>query len=202
MKYVLTHYQGDPSWVTEYTDDYLIFDRSDVPVDMPNTRRVPNLGNADYDRLSYIVENYDSLPDVFLLSKSNLFKYISKEEFDAVKDNTGFAPLFTQNHRTYSDVRGQVCFYKDGIYHERNDSWYLNEVPAKYFSSFDEWCIEFGLPREPYIPFAPGGNYIITKERIHRHSQEFYDRMRSVLPYTTTPGEAQMVERSYYYLWS
>lgn len=202
MKYVITHYMGDPSWIKKYTDDWLIYDRSDQPLDWPNTRRVPNLGNADYDRLSFIVESYDDLPEVFLLAKSNLIpKYISKEEFDAVKDNEKFTPLLTKNHPVYSDILGTVCFYKDGIYWERNDSWYLQEQPARYFNNFDQWCVEFGLPREPYIPFAPGGNYILTKEVVHRHSKEYYDRMRETLPYTITPGEAQMVERSLFYLW-
>lgn len=209
MKYVLVNYNHDPSWVKRYTSDYLIYDRSDDGndwcEDIPEDKviRTDNVGNVDYDRLSYIVDNYDNLPDVFLLAKSNLFKYIRHEEFKAVKDRKEFTPLLTMHHKTYSDQFGVVCFYDEkGMYHERNNSWYLNSVPAKHFGSYEAFAKEFNLPNPRFLAFAPGGNYILTKEVVHRYPKESYDKMRSILPYTREPGEAQMVERSLYNLWS
>lgn len=195
MKYVLTNYQADCEWVKEYTADYLIYDRSSCGLE-PRLPRA-NYGDADYDRLSYLVDYYDELSEVFLLSKSNLFKYISKEEFDALpKDD--FTPLLTQNHKTYEPV----CRYAGGIYEEVNNSWYLGSVPARYFQSYQEFASYFHLPSPDYLQFAPGGNYILTRERVHRHSRDFYNQLRSILPYTQRPGEAQFVERSLYNLWS
>lgn len=196
MKYVLTHYEGDWEWVKEYTDDYLIYNRSEE--DIPGSIPTDNMGDADYDRLTYIVDNYFDLPDVFLLSKSNLFKYMPKEEFDLVKDNTEFTPLLTQHHKTYEPV----CRYNGTIYEEINNSWYLQAVPAKYFQSYDEFARAFLLPSPPYLKFAPGGNYIVTRERIHKYGQDFYDNLRSILPYCQRPGEAHMIERTYYNLWA
>lgn len=200
MKYVLTHYSGDWKWILDYTDDFVIYNRTDE--DIPNSFKVENVGDADFDKLSYIVDNYDNLPEVFLWSKSNLFKFITKEEFDLLKDNTDFTPLLTQHHKTYSDDRGVVCYYDAGIYCERNDSWYLNSVPAKYVNSWGEWAKLLQLPNPKYIPFAPGGSYILTRERIHRYGRDMYVKMRSMLPYCQRPGEAQLCERSYFLLWS
>lgn len=200
MKYILTNYEADCSWVRDYTDDFLVYDRSECGLE----NRIPrdNVGDADFDRLTYIVDNYDNLPEVFLLSKSNLFKYISRPEFDSVKDNQVFTPLLTQNHKTYADAQGTVCFYREEIYWERNNSWYLNSVPALNFKSFDEWAGYFHLPNPDYIPFAPGGNYILTRDTVHKHPKSLYHTMRQFLPYTQRPGEAQLVERSLYLLWS
>lgn len=200
MKYILTHYSGDWTWAQEYTDDILIYNRTEE--DIPSSIKRENVGDADYDRLTYLVDEYDNLPDVFLLSKSNLFKYMPKEEFDLVKDNTDFTPLLTKNHKTYSDDRGVVCKYQGEIYMERNDSWYLNSVPAMYFHSYAEFAKEFQLPNPPFLAFAPGGNYILTRDRVHRYSRDYYDKMRSILPYCQRPGEAQFIERSLYTLWS
>lgn len=199
MKYVLTHYSGDWSWVKEYTDDFLIYNRTDE--DIPNSIKRENVGDADYDRLSYICDNYYDLPEVFLLSKSNLFKFITKEEFDLVKNNDTFTPLLTQHHKTYSDEKGVVCFYQDGLYRERNDSWYLHSIPALSCTSFYEWARHFFLPSPAYIPFAPGGNYILTRERVYRYGLDYYLAMRDTLPYCQNPGEAQLVERSLYLMW-
>ena len=203
MKVVLTHYgEHDIEWATAFSDDITVYDRTDGSRLPDTVHRIPreNFGDADFDRLSYLVDNYFDLPDIFLLSKSNLFKFITPEEWDKVKDNKDFIPLLTQNHKTYSDKLGQVCFYQDGMYYERNDSWYLNELPCKY-ATYGDFAREFHLPNPSYLPFAPGGNYILTKERVHRYGVDFYDRMRSILPYCERPGEAQCIERSLYTLW-
>lgn len=206
MKYVLVNYHFDPSWVKEYADDYLILDDSESEEwvkDIPQDKVLKGgpEGNADYSKLMYLVDNYDNLPDVFVWGKSNLFKYISKEEFDLVKDNKIFTPLLTMNHKVYSDNNGPVCYYAGGMYWERNNSWYLTQQDSKYFRSYGEFAQAFQLPNPPYLPFPPGGNFILTKDTVHKYSQDFYKKMASVLPYANAPGEAQMLERSYYTLW-
>ena len=206
MKAVLVNYNFTPDWVKDYNLDYLIYDRSDEDmwlVDFPKERilKTKNVGNVDYDKLSFLVDFYDNLPDVFLWGKSNLFKYITKEGFDKVKDSKEFTPLLTQNHKTYSDKFGPVCFYHEGMYYERNDSWFLQSHPSKYFKNWNDWASEFQIPTERYIPFPPGGNFILTKERVHRFSRDTYMKMRALMDYTTLPGEAQCAERIYYLMW-
>lgn len=206
MKFVLVGYNQDFSWVKDYTDDYLLYDRSetdDFIKDFPADKviKTENVGNADYDRLCYLVDNYDNLPEVFVWSKANLFKYISKEEFDKLKDNTTFTPLLTQNHRTYQDNNGWVCYYEAGMYHERPDSWFFGQFQSKYVNDWQEWSRLLMLPQHHYIPFAPGGNYILTRETVHKYSKDFYDKMAQMLPYCRLPVEAQCCERSYNLLW-
>lgn len=208
MKYILSNYKYTPDWLPSYTDDYLIFDQSEDKSflkDFPQDKIVyhPHGGNADYDKLTYLVDNYDTLPDVFVWGKTNLWKYISKEEFDKVKDNTTFTPLLTMNHRIYPDRLGPVNYYSQGLYWERADiaQAAFNQFASRYFETFAEFSSEFSIENPSYIPFAPGGNYILTKERVHRYSRDFYEKMASLLPYCYEPAEAQMAERSYYLLW-
>lgn len=196
MTIIATHYgEHDISWISSLTDDYLIYDRSECGL----PKRIPrdNMGDADFDRLTYIIDNYYSLPDVFLLTKSNLFKYITPEEFDKVKDNQHFTPLLTKNHKVYEPI----CRYNGDIYEEINNSWYLASVPSKYFQSYAEFAKAFHLPNPDYLQFAPGGNYILTKETVHKWPREFYEELASTLPYCQSPGEAHMIERTYYTLW-
>lgn len=206
MKYVLVNHNFKPSWLPKYSDDYLIFDRSDSReylAAFPAEKVVvtENRGNVDYDKLMYLVENDDSLPDVFVWGKTNLFKYITEPEFVGLKERTAFTPLIRQDHRTYNDRLGLVNYYDQfGIYYERNDSWFLNAFPSK-FRSFSEWAAFINIPSPAYIPFAPGGNYILTRETVHRYSRDLYQKMADTLPYVTLPGEAQLCERSYFLLW-
>lgn len=206
MKAILINYNYTPNWLKTSGLDYVLYDRSDSDEwlkDFPKGRiiKTKNAGNVDFDKLSFLVDNYDTLPDVFLWGKTNLFKYISEVEFNEIRENKIFTPLLTQNHRTYSDQEGKVCYYEGGMYYERNNSWYLNSVKSKYIETWSDWSWRFQLPNPEYIPFAPGGNYILTKETVHKYSKVYYKKMRDMLPYTQLPGEAQCAERSYYLMW-
>ena len=208
MKALLVNYNFTPTWLRDYPElDVTVYDRSDDGIERNLTQygavyKTKNFGDVDYDKLGWLIENYDNLPEVFLWSKSNLFKFITKEEWDKVKNNQKFTPLLTQNHKIYSDKWGVVCKYEGGMYKERADSWFFNTGldTSGRFKSWDDWALHFNLPREGFIPFAPGGSYILTKENIHTYSKDFYEEMRNTLSYAQHPVEAHCAERSYYYL--
>lgn len=200
MKYVVSRYNHDVSWLSEYTDDLVLYDRSPEP--LPGSVAVPNVGSDIHDKLTFIIDNYHQLPDVAVYTKANLFKYITREEFDRVKDNATFTPLLTMGHRTYSDERGPVNFYRDGIYWERNEDWFLNahqtknnfRIPAELKELLGTWNMR-------YVPFAPGSNYILPKENILKHPKSFYEKLRSYLEWDRYPGEAMIIERGLYTIW-
>lgn len=192
MKYVVSRYNHDISWLNDYTSDYIMYDRSSIPLD--GSTIVPNLGSDIYDKFTYIIDNYNNLPNVAVYTKANLFKYVSKEEFDKVKDNTTFTPLLTQNHVVYEPV----CRYRNSMYEEINNYWYLEAHPAKYAEEIKDF---FQMDERDYNAFAPGSNYVLPKENILKHSKETYEKLRSYLDWDVYPGDAQLMERNLYYLW-
>ena len=206
---ILVNYGYDPTWLKDYPDlEVVLYDRSDDGVERNLTQygkvyRTKNEGDVDYDKLGYLIENYDTLPDVFVWGKSNLFKYVSEPYFKEALEKKEFTPLLKFDHRTYKDKFGVVCRYAGPIYEERADSWFFNnpDLANKNFKSWDEWATHFRLPKTHFIPFAPGGNYLLTRERVHRYSRDFYEEMRQTLPYAMHPAEAHACERSYYLLW-
>lgn len=214
MKAILVNYQYDPEWLSDYPDiEPTIYDRSDDQ-DANFLReklatyglviRTDNLGDVDYDKLMYLAENYDTLPEVFIWGKTNIFKFVDEKMLEETLKNSQFKlfkPLLKQDHKTYSDRYGQVCFYRSGMYYERADGWFFNCTTNKYFSSWDQWTTHWGLPKVAYVPFAPGGNYLLTRERVHRFSRDFYKEMAETMPHCTRPAEAQAAERSYYLMW-
>ena len=195
MKYIISRYEHDASWIKDYTDDYIVYDRSTEP--LQEAIIVPNIGSDLYDKFTYIIDNYDNLPDVAVYTKCNLFNYISKEEFEKVKDNKTFTPLLTQNHKVYEPI----CRYVDGMYYEINNMWYLGVYPCKNRMIPYELQEILGVGGMDYLPFAPGSNYILPKENILQHPKEFYVKLRNFLKWDIYPGDAQLLERNLYYLW-
>ena len=194
--YVISRYNHDISWIADYAGtDYTLYDRSEKPI--PGSIVVPNIGSDLYDKFTFIIDNYDNLPTVGIYTKCNLFKYLEKSEFELLKDNTTFTPLLTQNHKTYLPV----CYYKDNIYWEINDMWYLNSHPCENKMIPHELQEILGISQMEYLPFAPGSNYILPKENILKHSKKFYELLRSYLEWDRYPGEAQIMERGLYTLW-
>jgi len=203
---ILVNYNFQPNdWWLDYDLEATIFDRSDDGIEREfngKTYKTKNWGDVDYDKLSYIVENYDNLPEVFVWGKTNMEKYVDMDLLKKALKTKQFTPLLKLDHKTYSDKYGVVCRYNGEIYEERADSWFFNNPDlASRVDSWSEWCDLFGLPKTQFIPFAPGGNYILTREAVHRYSVDFYNQMRSLLPYAQHPAEAHACERSYYLMW-
>lgn len=192
MKYVISRYNHNLSWLTDYSNDFVIYDRSKQP--LKDSIVVPNIGSDLFDKFSFIIDNYSNLPEVAVYTKANLFDYIKPREFEKIKDNQTFTPILSQDHHTYEPI----CFYKDGLYHEINNYWYLNEHPAKYAKEIIEF---FQMDKREYNAFAPGSNYILPKENIFKHPKEVYEKLRSYLDWAVYPGDAQLLERNLYYLW-
>lgn len=195
MKYVISRYNHDTAWIADYTNDYILYDRSDKPID--GAIIVPNIGSDIYDKLSFIIDNYDNLPDVAVYTKCNLFKYITKEEWDKICNNTTFTPILTQNHKE----KEGICYYHNGIYYEINNGWFTGAHPIKSGRDGIDLMKLLGIWRMPYVPFAPGSNYILPKENILQHPKEFYEKLRSYLEWDRYPGEAMIMERGLYTLW-
>ncbi len=201
-KFIVSRYEQDADWLIEYAkpEEIFMYDRSVVPLE--GAIQVRNIGTDLFDKFTYIIDNYDDLPDFAVYTKCNLFKYITKQEFDAVKDNRTFTPLLTKNHRCYDQGNTPVCFYKDGMYFEINNAWYLNSHPARTRFTPAEVSNLLGISDMMYVPFAPGSNYILAKEDILKNTKAFYEKLRGYLTWAVYPGEAQIIERGLFTIFS
>lgn len=196
--FMVSRYNQDVSWIGQYAPSMILYDRSTDPI--PGSNIVMNIGTDILDKFHYIITNYNNLPAAMVYTKANLFKYITKEEFDEVKNNSFFTPLLTKNHRVYKDETGKdVCYYQNGIYWEINNLWYLAAHPCKFDP--EEVMQTLGIDKLEYVPFAPGSNYILTAADIRKHSIDFYVKLYNYLTWAVYPGEAQIIERGLYTIW-
>ncbi|MDP1728623.1 MAG: DUF3431 domain-containing protein, partial [archaeon] len=162
-----------------------------------------NVGYNLYDYFSYIIDNYDKLPNCIAFVKGNVFpRHVSKEFFDRIINNTFFTPIEENQIPT---VRWPLSFFSpNGGYCEINNDWYLKHHKTKYFHSYNDFIkfcfVDPIIPR--HIRFAPGANYIVPKKNIIKLSKQFYQNLKFIISYTQFPGEAHIIERALYTLWT
>lgn len=204
---VVSNYNYPLDWVLQYSNEYFVMDRSESPVftsmlPPERVKYVANVGSDIYDKFWWIESNYDNLPEVVIMTKGNVWKYITKPEFEAVMNNKEFTPLLTKNHKEKMcdwNPTKLFCFYRDGIYWEYNNLWYLSAHPIKYHPH--PLMELLGIDKMEYVPFAPGSGYVVPRENIRKHPKEFYREIRGYLDWAVYPGEAQLVERALYTIW-
>lgn len=189
MKWVINSYHGNTDWIYEYTNDVVFYDKKDN-----------NVGSNILDYLTYIVDNYNDLPTRVLFGKSNMLdRHITKEEFDTLlkQPSVNLVPLLTQNHKVYDPT----CYYSNGLYYERNDSWYVNDHPHKHYTNYNDFARVFDLPTPEYLGFAPGACWIVPAWSIRKRTKEYYKKLIELINYDANPAEAHMIERALYYIW-
>ena len=187
IMFIISHYKDNYDWVKRYTDSFIVYHKDNV-----------NVGYNISTMMSFIVENYEHLPDVCVFVKDNVLeRHITREEFDKVIGNKTFTPLLTQKH----EEKEGICYYKDGMYYEVNNSWFFSSYPSKYFHSYNEFADIMGLPKPDFIPFAPGASYIVPKENILKHPKEFYQKLLEFCSWSQINAESHCIERALYIIW-
>lgn len=196
--FVVNNYNNDTSWIQEYTDNYVIYNKGE-PIDDPKAIQTPNVGYNIFDYFTYIIDNYENLPPVMAFIKSNVFpRHMTRDEFDEKIGNNTFTPLLSKTHKT----DGKINYYDaEGNYYEVNSYWYINHYLPRSLDSFEELIDLIGIRGLPYLCFAPGANYIVPKENVLKHQKGFYEKLRSYVDYTQLPGEAHLLERVLYTIW-
>lgn len=210
---VVSQYHFDISWIHEYTDNYIIYDkghtedRSD-----PRVKYLDNTGHNIGTILHHIIENYDNLNETTIFAKGDLIpRHCKKDKFDRVCNNKTLTSL-----ESYEDNPENNAHIKapDGGYMEINNSWYMNHHVHRHFKTYNEFMsLMFKSPIVTrFTRFAPGANYIVPKINLLKYSCNFYKRLLSFCDYMGTPeecgtlesipGECHVIERALHTIWT
>jgi len=75
---VVARYNEDISWLGDVKIPYLIYDKGEVS---PDGIKAENIGLDPDTYLSFIIENYDSLPDRVFFAQGDPFDHVRREDF-------------------------------------------------------------------------------------------------------------------------
>lgn len=201
--FVVSNWNNDIDWITDYTKNYVIYDKSNT---LDNGDRIIKMENCGYnirDYCHFIYENYDNLPDVLALMEGNPWDHCNRVKFDRLIKNNFFTPVESYENVQQNNV---VQFCSDGGYTEINNSWYItshnstHNITCKY-SSYDELMNKLfkNYVRPNMIRFSPGAQYIVEKERLRYYPKSFWKFIMDDLYIKGMCTEAHIYERA---LWT
>jgi hypothetical protein len=199
---VVSTYNCDPGYLLKLGIPYTIYDQSDRPDEAvriskyQNVKVTPNVGHSLNNIFDYIIENYETLPDIIIFTKANVVpRHTTKEYFDTNIHNNYFTNLYHEVSPRISPPYSDYLF--PGNFLELNDSWYAQSKDHRLFCNFDDF-FNFLFQQEftpRYLVFSPGACFIVESFRIKNYPPTFWRALRDIASYQHFPAEAYMVER-------
>lgn len=198
MKFIISRYKEDVSWIKKYTDDYIIYNKGTSLPKEYNVFELDNIGNNQYDIFHFIVENYDNLPELMIFLQANPFDHCNEDKFKRIIKNKTFTPVESYEHLREIDSEGGFI--------EVNNGWYINAHNGTYnltckYNSFDEFMNKYfeNYEHVSWIRFTPGSQYIVEKKQVLNYPKEFWKSLMNELPYNNCT-EGHIIERSLFYI--
>lgn len=175
---VVSHFHEDLSWLANVPKnwDIYVYNRADENthacepmamvwdngVHLTGLACLKNIGREPYTFLKHIVNNYDVLDDLTVFVQGNPFDHYP----ELLRTLDSITP--TENNFTWMGIGGHES-YNNGAPHDCGKP--VGVVSADLGLDIKAWPIHF----------APGGQFAVTRDRIHAHPKEFYEKAIRIL---------------------
>ena len=197
--FVISRYNEDFSWVNEYTDNYLIYNKGEPILDNPKIINTENWGYNLRDIPKYIFENYDNLPDLIAFIQADPFPHCKKEDFDQWIYNECFTPLETKGYHN-GENQEPVHYTEPNSANMFLGYNYINlERPKPIFDNLDTFICYFieDYTHIDVFRFSPGAQYIVEKQQALKYPKKMWKAMMNTMN-SRFPVQSHMLERIIY----
>lgn len=214
--FIVSRYNEDVSWLKNYSNKHLIYNKGDDDLDGYNFIEVQNIGGNQHDICHYIHTNYDNLPATMAFVQGDPYDHCAKEKFDKLIKQNWFAPLEAYEHLKENRCH-KKCKIVDWGYMEKNNSWFISahntHIAEKGFNarcpykSFDDFMVSFfhNYKHIEWLRFAPGAQYLVEKERCLQYPKSFWKSLIDLFPQDELINggtEAHIIERSLWFIFN
>ena len=167
---VICHYKENLDWVKKLNHNYVIYNKN------PNENHLyknnlPNIGFDTIVYLSYILDNYENLPEYVCFSQDNPFDH---------------CPNFLDKVNNFDYNRN---FYPLGATYIRDNEMTYNQT-INYAKSVD-------IVHSETIKFVSSAQCIVSKELILKRSKGSYLKIKNSIPEQVITNTNYLIE----YLW-
>jgi hypothetical protein len=190
---VVAKYNEDISWTRPYR--YVkIYDKSKGDL--------PNIGRESHTYLTYIVENYENLPDVVFFTQGRFSDHYNTDPdyFINIQDkysgNTGFLKsdyyFYSEKTREYSN--NHIDVYRGNKIYKSElgfTDWFKTHIDTDNTHNIDE-----------HVVWWPNAIFSVSRECILSRPKEYYKNLLNLIPNNSNPEVGHYFERSWFYIFN
>lgn len=191
---IIARYREDAGWLEEVDFPVYLYDKSyKAHVVAENDhiiqQTIPNIGREAHTYNQYIIDNYESLPEVCIFSQCDPFAHV--ENFIDIIKLDSLDDMWNENLKDFPDspIRhdgflglGTYSFLNLHAARGEEEFWWLKfkakEIYKKLFAS--------PLPDSWYT--SHGAIIVVAKENILQHPKELYENMMQLHENTNFPA--------------
>ena len=176
MRIVVARYNENVEWTKEFTNVTIYNKGEPLPTEF-NEIRLNNVGREGHTYYTHIVNQYNSLDDFTIFLQGNPFDHSPNiiETLRHLQINPS-AFDFVTKHKFICEMRG--CYHHAGLP--------LQETFIRLFGF---------KPSDGSFIFGPGAQFIVSKQKILKHSLNFYKKIVDILEKDVNPIEGYVIER-------
>lgn len=181
MKIIIARYNEDISWIkylNKEFKDILIYNKG-LSLNIPNEIMMENVGREGHTFYKYIYDHYDELDDYTIFLQGNPFDHLPNT-ISIINNIIHYKKQFKFK------LLSKKLLHCDLIQCKYHPNLPLYKT-YQYLFKTDKQNLSF--------LFGPGGQFIVHKSEILKHSKDFYLKIVNLLDYSVNPIEGFVIER-------
>lgn len=175
MIVVVARYNENLDWLKTVPWDYIVFNKGEdnLPKWIKNEIKLPNIGREAHTYLTYILKNYDNLPEYTIFLQGSPFDH-SRKLFQLL-DNFSGEDFYTLSGRTFR------C---DGLGRPKHPGLKLGESAQMLF-----------VDKIRTYPYPAGAEFIVSKKTILFHTKLTYQKIMDFMTQGEISEEVYSIKR-------
>ena len=169
---VITCFNGNKEKIIEKTKDkfnIVLYNKKNKDFGIP----IKNIGTCEYDKLHYIVNNYDNLTDIVLFAPDSMYDVVPKksrkidyilENINILENNSGFLTEHIYRMKTEIEYNFTLDIWKKKI---------LNKSPDRPFYNWFQKYINNNINSDN-IFYCKKDCFAVSKDLILNNPKEYY----------------------------
>jgi hypothetical protein len=224
-KIIVARYQEDISWLNPIMDDCVIINKGE-PLNIPNEVITENVGRESHSYLKFIIDNYDSLPDINIFTQGNIEDHRGTNSIPYLFELGKQAHIYgkslpiTRHESIYCSKVDSESYSNSNVwnfkisrkydsafdpawnYNKKTNKWYLednylNNIPIKFIEWFTQ-NIRKDYPNPIYI--YNHAIFAVHRNIILKHPKSYYEELSKQVDHHINSTEGHFFERSWFYI--
>ena len=209
---VVSHFDEDLSWLDPYKGLMMIFNKGD---ELPPNRitdpivNIRNVGRESHTYITYIIQNYHSLPEYVAFVQGSL-----DESHSWIREDYGPSMIFNMVKEARSNSNGCSNAHRA---HIDDPNWGRDfdggNMSLQKYRDFDvqstgtlgqfwDRTLKIRVPSNNGFCIYPSAFMVISRKRIISRPLNYYMQIQTELSYSSDPIEGHFMERSWYHVFN